>query len=337
MTSPIRVDKATILEALTPSAVLARFGVEGRQRGDELRTRLCPACGPRSRDAVAINLVTGRWVDHAHGCSGDLLALVAAGAGLDIARDFVSVLTIAADIAGVVGADVSDEERTRRRDAAANAAAERAKTDRTHRRERRDAAHAAATSAWERLDTRSDAGEAYLKARGLASAVRFGDVLFAPGGDVAVALYAGDGRIVNVVVRRLPGREPKVRGLADCPTAGTLVGALPELESGRDVVVVEGVFDALTARLAWPSAVVLGAHGAGNLPKVAAAAATPVRARGGRLLLVPHADDAGERFAVTAGRAALAGGMRLHHDLIVVDLGGEKDLNDAWRAGWRPL
>lgn len=136
--------------------------------------------------------------------------------------------------------------------------------------------------------------------------------------------------------RYIDGREPKVRGLAGCPTAGTLVGALPDIAGPVTVIIVEGLADALTARLIWPDAVVLGAHGAGRMALIAGHAARRVRLVGGRLGLGCHADDAGESATERAGRAAIAVGLRLGVDLAVIDHGDAKDLNDAWRAGWRP-
>src|SRR5688500_15258982 len=76
---------------LTVEEVLAWFRIKARRRGAEYRTRECPACGPRSRDAVAVRAPGGPWMDHAHGCKGDLLSMVAGYAGLDIRRDFVAV------------------------------------------------------------------------------------------------------------------------------------------------------------------------------------------------------------------------------------------------------
>jgi hypothetical protein len=60
------------------------------------------------------------------------------------------------------------------------------------------------------------------------------------------------------------------------------------------------------------------------------------------MLIVPHADadecglGAGERGAIRAGHAARAAGLRLHVDLVVVDVDA-KDLTEAWCRGWRPL
>ena len=43
----IRVDVVDIRAELPPTAVLAHFDVVYRRHSDELRTKLCPACGER--------------------------------------------------------------------------------------------------------------------------------------------------------------------------------------------------------------------------------------------------------------------------------------------------
>jgi hypothetical protein len=79
---------------------------------------------------------------------------------------------------------------------------------------------------------------------------------------------------------------------------------------------------ALAATLAWPSAVVLGANGHGRMRFVAELAARRVKLAGGRFLLCVDADDHGEAAAIAAGRAAMAAGLELDRDLVIVDLSG---------------
>jgi hypothetical protein len=328
------LDRDALASALTPAAVLAHFGVRWRRSGDELRFRACPHCGERSRvDTVALNANTGRWIDHAHQCAGDLFDLIAGYAGL-ARRDFPRVLEIAAEIAGVTA--IAPERRHKlqiERDARVRTLHE--KYERRRQFERRDAIERAAAM-WNGLSTCSPAGEAYLRARGVAGVLEMGLVRFAPNA-VAIALRGADGAIVNVVRRRIEDTDngPKVRGLRSCQTAGTFVDTVAHVAHGREVVLVEGVFDALTARLAWPNAVILGAHGACNLRKIAAAVTKRVRLAGTRMLLVPHADEAGERGMIEAGRTALADGLLHRETLLVIDVGA-KDLNEAWGSGWTP-
>ena len=97
-----RLEKADVLASLTAERVLAHFGVDARRSGGELRFQICPECGARSRwDAVSVSKETGLWHCKVNECRGDLLAMVAGYAGIDLARDFESVLGAAADIAGV--------------------------------------------------------------------------------------------------------------------------------------------------------------------------------------------------------------------------------------------
>ena len=339
-----RLDKEAVLAELRTQDVVAHFQLQGRTIGDELRVGICPACGPRTRkDSVAINLVTGRWVDHAHGCSGDLLALVAGFGGLDIKRDFERVLELAGSIAGVgPGADPTAAARAteRRRELEAKMAAAK-QAERARAIER-------SASVWNDISDRNTRGEYYLREkRGLdveylvaRGVVRFGQV-----GDPFVALRSSKGEVINCVRRIIDPRPdgPKVVGLPGCPTAGTLVGALTELQHGRPVVITEGVIDSLTACLAWPDALVLGAHGVSRYSMIVGAVAPLVVARSGQLLLVSHDDQVGRdalnasmKLAIEAGLVTIDAGGEPRCSVRAVGLAGAKDLNDAWKAGWRP-
>jgi hypothetical protein len=324
-----RLDRDTVRSALSPRSVLDHFGIDARRSGDELRTHSCPECGERTTPAVVMNAITGLWNDFAHGCRGDLWDAIAGYADLDAGRDFRAVLELGAEIAGVAP-DALPVDHTLRR----AAIQQRSVALVAQRREEREVAIAQATPEWSRLAPRSEFGERYLEERGVLAALP--SCRFTAAGEVALALHTADGRIVNVVRRRAPGAEPKVLGMKACPTAGTFIDALPLIVAGRDVVLVEGLFDSLTARIAWPDAVVLGAHGAGNIERIARAAAPRVKLAGTRLVLVPHSDEAGATAMAAAGLAAHAAGLRLRGGTLVVVDCGAKDLNDAWRAGWRP-
>ncbi len=198
---------------------------------------------------------------------------------------------------------------------------------------------------WERCSLRSSAGETYLRARGLDGVVlaERGLVRFHPKSNAPmVPLFdlAIGAAMVNVVRRSLPrdvtAGAPKTFGMRECPTMGTLVGNVDDIRQGGEVVVVEGVIDSLTAASAWPHATVLGAHGALRIPDVVEEAAARARAKRARLLLAVHADETGTSYAREAALRALKIGMRLDRDLLLVDHGDAKDLNDAWVDGWRP-
>jgi hypothetical protein len=333
VTQHARLDADDVRAALGAEMLIDRYGVKGRRSGREFRTKLCPACGPRAREAVAINLPTGLWHDHARGCSGDVLDLLAGLAGINRERQFPALLELAAAIAGVLPTVTDDAKRAHRRAEQLARAERRRAAEQAETAARRAHAIGSATARWKALAPRSVAGERYLVERGVLGVLGLGLVRFTDAGDVAIALHTADGFIVNVARRRIDGREPKVLGMAGCPTAGTFVNSIADITHDRDVVLVEGLFDALTARLAWPRAVVLGAHGGGNVPRIAAAAARRIALARARLLLVPHDDEAGERTMIAAGRAALAAGLAMGSTLDVIDC-GSKDLNDAWLAGW---
>jgi hypothetical protein len=159
-----------------------------------------------------------------------------------------------------------------------------------------------------------------------------------------------NGAKVNVVARALePGNGPKVYGLPKLPKQGAFGAWLPNwgrLGTGpdqiRNVILVEGLMDYLTARLAWPRALVLGADGAGELHKIATAIAPTIAKSGARLTIVPHRDgatpnltSAGQRGAEAAIKTAIDGGLRVNRTLYIQRL-PTNDLNDAWCSGWRP-
>lgn len=337
-TAAPRLERDAVLAALTARDVLARFGVAGTTRGAEFRTRLCPSCGPRSRDAVVINLDSGRWVDQAHGCHGDLLALVAQLGGLDCKRDFQRVLELAADVAGV-GPDVDPAvvAAARARQAEQEAAAAAAR-----KFERVDAIRYAG-NLWRRAGARHPHGERYLAGRGLdpqeliaRGAVRFDY------GDPIVALYSSRGQVINVVRRKVdPGAGPKVLGLASCPTLGTLVGHLDQVRAGATVVLTEGVADSLAAVLVWPGAVVLGAHGASNMEAIGQYAAKLAALAGGcALVIVPHLDPPSKAaplgVGLEAATKASCWALQAQVPTTMIDLAPHKDLAEAWSKGWRP-
>jgi hypothetical protein len=353
-----RLSKDEILSALRPSDVLQHFGIEGQRSGHQLRTRLCPACGPRNRDAVVIELATGRWYDHAHDCKGDLLALVAGYSGLDLRTEFVQVLERASLICGL------DGEVTPTASPAPRPLAAVPPPDAGDREADREQALRWVPRVWDGLKRTSFAGVAYLRARGLDGLdgrddlVRFSPLEVAPQsawgkrvarllGSPAVCVPVhgiDDDVIVNVSARRLEpqGEQPKVVSLPLCSKVanGRLVGTFGRwrdfAREPRDTVLVEGVFDYLSAVTLWPDLLVLGADGASLLPHMARAVAPAIAAAGRRLLLVPHKDTAGSRANVAAGKEAITAGLRLQSTLVILNVGPHGDLNDALRGGTVP-
>lgn len=332
------VDRADVLAALTVPAVLAHFGIEqtGRpSRRGEVRLRSCPTCGVRGRaDAVGMNLATGRWSCYAGNCAGDILDAVAGWGGLSMA-DFPCVLELAAEIAGVTPqTDRAELERAKER-----RADQLAKLEAATVRDRRIAIYRA-VRIWREAPPRGGLGERYLRARGLdpAPLIAAGAVRFLHGSP-AVALYSSAGQVINVVTRKVdPGDGPKCPGLSGAPSRGTLVGRLDLARPGCRIVITEGVMDSLAAVLAWPGAIVLGAHSWIHLEAIGQAVAKLVI--NPEVIIVPHRDppskDApkgvGYKGAANAYLAMDAKGIRARF----VDVAPAKDLAEAWQAGWRP-
>ena len=326
--------------------VLDHHGIKYARRGNELRTSVCPACGQRSRDCVAINVATGVWSCHAHGCKGDLFAEVAGYAGLDIKRDYPAVLKLAAQIAGMSPGGEPDPELERKLAERRRADAERAARVEAERQ----ASIAAMPARWDGLDRRSLVGERYLVGRGIdATELRNrGDVVrFSPSGDPAVALRdLESGAIVGIQYRTLHG-ESKLRAERWSQLAGSaLFGRLTDIDpEGVDVaIVVEGLADTLVGCLAFPGCAVYGAPGAGQMARIAAAVAPRIVAARGWLLLAADNDDAGIGNASDAIVEAVRAGLRLAEPdagidgastIRLIDIGEHHDLADAFAAGWR--
>jgi hypothetical protein len=328
-----RLQADDVRAELSAVQVIQAYGLRGVLRGSQYRLRECPRCHEKSRrEAIAIDARTGSWLHHGFernaggACSGDVLDLVAACEGLDCRRDFARVMERAAQIAGVTSvSDVDREQRQRQ-------IAERVRADAVAELERMVSNRNTAGATWNSYARFEGRGMRYLEGRGLRAAalVDADAARFAPDG-VAVAIRDVEGRAVNVARRIYEPGVAKVMTMKDHSTRGTMIDAVADVRGGCDVVVIEGVMDALTARIAWPAAVVLGANGAGNVPKVVESAIARIKLAGARLSLVPHDDEAGHHSAIRAGQIALAAGV----EPIIVEY-EQKDLNDAWQAGWRP-
>ncbi len=317
---------------LTPTAVLEYYGLKFKRCGThEVESSACPQRNDHSRRALTMNLQTGRWQCFPCSTSGDLFTFIAFAERLHPRRDFPAVVQAAAKISGT-GGYVDPVVIEQRRTEALAQEAER------QREKARLAVEAIpkATEFWHSLPQRSKRGETYLAQRGLhalvgTSVIRFD--LDSP----AVRLHDHLGNVRNVVRRRLPELgEPKTPGLPACPTSGSLVHSFGQVQHGGIVVVTEGVVDTLTAIAAWPGAAVLGAHGAGNMAKLAHGAAAKAVLVGARLLLVPHNDKAGYTAARDAASAAFSVGLSVTSGTIGFVRHGAKDLNEAWCGGWRP-
>lgn len=265
----VRPDRDQLRRGARVTAALYHFGKKFRGV-KQLRTRDCPGCGQRNSWAVSISAVDGRWLCHAHGCRGDMFDLVAGYAGLDVQREFPSVLVLTANINGLDSLSDQDVERLvaeRRRQAEAETARYEPK---------RRAAVAAMPSVWDALNRSSSVGEEYLAGRGLAPAelrLRGDIVRYSDAGEPAVALRdLLTGHIVGVQYRKVYGGKCKhVSETGSVAVGSAIYGKLADLDpNGVDVaVLVEGLADTLAASLAWPGCAVFGAPGARHLVTIA--------------------------------------------------------------------
>jgi len=330
--------KQDVLAGLTVGAVLAHFGVKAAPSGRQLRVRRCPACGERARDAVVVSQASGQWYCHAHQHRGDLLAMVAGYAGLSARTDFAQVLAVA----GQIGPPSS---------AVASPADLRAPPPLF--------TSSQVAALWAQLPPVTGTAAQYLTARSVGALAAQADIVrMTPGGAAAGTTWpatirgflrrAGivvpvralaDGAVCNLVRRGLaPRAGPRVVSLAGVRkvAAGGPVGAFGVwhtfASAPRDVVLVEGVFDYLTALLRWPTALVIGADGAGHLPGLMQVIAPAVAAAGARVRLAPHRDDAGAQAHAAVLQIATAAGLTVGRDLEVIDVAPGNDLNDTARV-----
>ncbi|MDX2091079.1 MAG: toprim domain-containing protein [Kofleriaceae bacterium] len=344
----VTLDLEDVRAELHVDDVVQKYGLRVRNRGSQYRLTECPCCkDSSSSEAIAIDKRSGRWCHHGRErdaggeCSGTLLDLVAVCEGLNPKRDFAKVLDIAAKIAGVDARQLTEAERAERRRYREQQALERQR--------QADAEEAAvfresvlkASSTWLRTgrvrETRTM--RAYLRSRGL-DATRIVEEDHARSdlaGNVCVPLWdLGDSEILNVISRIVSETNtgPKAKSLTGCSTSGTLCGRVADITKGASVIVTEGVIDTLTAIQRWPGRVVLGANGTGRMTRIVETVAPIVLEMKGKLVLVPHTDEPGQKAAIKAGEAAIAAGLVLHSTLIVIDVAPHKDLNEAHCAGW---
>ncbi len=330
MTASLDIEE--IRRALQTRDVLAFYQWPTKRSGRDLESRACPQRPDHSRRALVITPANGRWYCHACGFGGDLFTFIGQVENID----FPETLARAAEIAGVVESSMSDEERAAKHAQWRHEREEQERRDAEEIRLRNQQAVPRATAYWESLERTNARGAEYLGERHLST---LDSVRFDPrhGGAPALALYSSRGEIRNVVARRVPELgEPKTPGLYACPSAGTLIDAVTDIRPGRDVIVTEGVIDTITARIAWPDAVILRAHGWANLPLIATVAAPVIANARTKLTLVPHQDQRGFQGALEAAEIAIGAGLSARRGSLTIVKHGAKDLNEAWSAGWRP-
>jgi hypothetical protein len=313
-------DKQTVLDALRAEDVAAHYDLCGAWRGRWMRSRRC-AQADHASDAFGLAR-DGMW--HCWSCDtgGDLIKLVALAEKLDIRADFSRVLEIAAGIAGIVADDDfgGGKPAPRKREPI---------PELPPIAERLAMATKRASWLWSRLRPLDRVGAAYARSRGIDLAeVMNGEELtstptiidrtnakctpgsdlerlanlFGPFGVCLPVRALTDGRLLDVRVRRIEpkknehGEQPKIVGMLGgvIREGHTLYACYghPNRIRSESVIVVEGIFDYLTARMLWPKSDVLGATDAGSYPYVALHAARTLKlAGGGSVVLVAQRDQ----------------------------------------------
>lgn len=334
-----RVDRDVVLDALTAQDVADHLGIKGRWSGRWMRSS---RCGETDHGGDHFGLARdGHW--HCHACNkgGDLLALLALGAGLDVRADFQRVLELGAEIAGVTGEKdfggevVRPPPRERAPMPALPPLFDRVKLARDRAR-----------WVWARMVRTRSAG-LYLDTRGIRPAAiedredyrsagvaarmdqvagneelaRLVRAFAVPGLAIPVRSLADDApmdiRIRRFEPRTRPDgtREPKIIGMtggitsvpADQNHPRQLLACYgrPGSLSADQVVVTEGMLDYLSALATWPHADVLGAVDAAQTSLVAAHAARYLAQRddSSTLILVEQNDAPNKRGERAADRA----------------------------------
>lgn len=343
----VKLDIEDVRAELHVEDVVRKYGLRVRNRGSQYRLTECPCCkDSSSSEAIAISKRDGTWLHHGRErdaggeCSGSLMDLVAVCEGLNPKRDFAKVIQVCAKIAGVDARPLTETERAQRRAYRERIAAERQRQADLEEASMLREAKLKAASAWQRhLRSETRTCRAYLKHRGLDGDRLVGEDYCRSDmpGNVCVPLWSlDDNELINVLTRYVSEKHdgPKVLGIPGCPMVGTLCGRLVDITDGASVIIAEGVIDTLTAIQRWPGRVVLGAQSAGRMTNIVETVAPIVKARGGKLVLIPDGDEPGQKAAIAAGTAALSHGLEMDRTLIVIDLHGYKDLNEAHCAGW---
>lgn len=314
---------ADIKNTLTIPQFLRLHGYKLRASGVERRSRVCPWCGLgksekfSSRADVAI----------CHSCqgSGDLFEVAAAVYNKSLKTDFVWLLNELASAAGL-------SANSNRPTTAPNQYAKRQAEEEEEQRETQLEAEQRAEERWHGLAMRSESGEAFLRKRGVLNAA--GHVRFTKG-TICIPIYR-DGRLTNIYERSHTGPRYIV-GQRGCKNHGTMGEPRRLTSHTKGITVVEGGMDYLSALLMTKEHLVLGAHGAHQLPYVAGVGARLLQDTPGELVFVPHLNDSngtGLTMVQKAKEAAMAAGLSPKRIRIRGLPEGCDDLNDElmmWR------
>lgn len=312
-----RITRDEVVAALRVEDVMGHLGITGRFHGAWLRSARCAETDHGS-DAFALKR-DGHW--HCYSCDkgGDILALLAAGMGVDVRANFSRVLELAAELAGIdmdPGANIFGDGPVK------PPPRPRPELPQLPPIETRIAtARKRAAWVWDRLYDQPQLIGPYLRSRGLdpeavfaREALRCCPVrMDRPGDDANQDLRtlwwtfgprrgtlsvvfpvraATDGALIDLRARRLdpePG-QPKIIGMvggitstpAERGKTRQLLGCYgsPHSIESDHVVVCEGAMDYASALTVWPNAQVLAAVEAGSLGIVTRHAARTLASRG---------------------------------------------------------
>lgn len=307
------VNRELIKSCVTPAELCAAEGHELRTDGNQFRGP-CPMCGG-SKWATKFVVNDDLW--HCKGCNkgGDTIQLY-----MDMFNcGFSSACAQLANKFNITG-DISlaeiKQKYHERYIKKTSALAEQEKSEE----------HARIT--WEGLELSCERGEAYLYERAITN-WRDHDIRFS-GFGVCLPLYSLDGDVINVVCRFFEEQAgKKVVGLKNCSSLGTF-GDFSKLGDTEqvDVVIVEGVFDYLTACSMFSSSEewVFGVHGASTMPKIVAGLASTRKVRSFKFY--EQDDKAGAEAVSNSVNVCLNWNI----DYVVNTCGGYNDLNEMYRA-----
>lgn len=211
---------------------------------------------------------------------------------------------------------------------------------------------------WDTLARSDEVGEAYLASRHLEDAVALGLARFVGAGadEKAFGWHRARGHIVAVLTSDVTGqprgvqlrlardaraKEPKVMSLKGSATGSSFFGRPGSIEYAHTVVVAEGLADTLAASV-WSveHAVVVGATGKGNLPRLAEELASAgIDLEGKLFVLLPQNDRPANKSRAAFRRLAQLLSAAKARVVWVATPSEHKDVADWWAAAhpeWPP-
>lgn len=291
--------KLQIKETITPADYLTRQGYLIRRSGASYRGP-CPFCDG-SNHADKFKADGAKWHCKACGLGGDIFTLVQH-------LERISFGEAVEKLGSDAGLTMQDHSYAAEYRELLSAAA-------LDKKVRTVDPNADPKDVWGKLSATSVSGEAYLHSRGIlpTSDVRYG-------ARYACLQLVDMREVVNVVGRLFSASDsPKAHSLAGCSSHGVFCC---DYTGQLDVLIVEGVFDYLTARQVFPESLVIGAHGATGLTY---AALTALGYSAASITILAHNDNAGAKNSRAALELLIASGVQPE---AVRTIQLQSDLND---------